>query len=129
MKKTNFLQILFVFSIVTTGLVSCSSEESITAKTEAVAPASARTPEIIAFQNALIKQIKDRNQLKSKNADASSQSIKNSVEVIDTAKKLLIANGFSESAIQSKTTGNESAVKSLALKMLAEQTRMTPTNN
>lgn len=129
MKKTNFLQILFVFSIVTTGILSCSSEESITAKTEAVAPASARTPEIIAFQNALIRQIKDRNQLENKNTSANSQSMKNSVEVIDTAKKLLIANGVSESAIQSKTSGNEADIRSLALRMLAEQTRMTPTNN
>lgn len=129
MKKKLFLKNLFMFSIVTIGLTSCSSEENITSKTELVAPASSKTPEIIAFQNALIQQMKDRNQPENKNADVSAQSMKNNAKVIDTAKELLIANGVSESNILSKTKGNEAAIRSLALKILAEQTKITSNNN
>jgi hypothetical protein len=60
MKKTKFFVGLFLLAVSIGGFTSCSSEENTaTNPSPAASSATARTPEVVAFQNALIQQIKD----------------------------------------------------------------------
>jgi hypothetical protein len=54
--------------------------------------------------------------------------LKNNVAVIETAKKLLAANGISATDLQSKTSGNETAIRSMALRLLAKKTKPNSNN-
>ena len=107
-------------------LTSCSSEENVTANPESkIAPI--QSAEIIAFQKAWVQQIKERNGQTEKTVSPE-MAAKTQDQVTDAAKNLLLANGYSDADFQSKTNGNDAAIRSMALRVLAEKTKITSKN-
>ena len=124
MKKIKmYFGIVFLLAL---GLVSCSTEENAIADTTVRSvPESARTPEILAFQNALVMQLKERNSETGKNTQNGMRTMNESEALIDAASTFLAANGLPQADRKSESNA---VILSKALKMLAEKTKMTANN-
>ena len=106
--------------------LSCSSEESAIADTSVKAlPESARTPEVLAFQSALVKQLRQQNTNKGVNDQNSIKAMNDNEDLIDAASTFLQANG---SPVANRKSESNAVILSKALKVLAEKTKMTSNN-
>ncbi len=120
MKRKYYFMIVLMVSSLAVLTTSCSSEENTVAPTVAVAPAAARAPEVLAFREAMINQIKERSKM-GKQANEASAEMKENRQIVDAARKLLLATGQTQEELQSKTANSNAVLISMALKEYAKQ--------
>ncbi len=130
MKRPVFYRALLLVILTNLGLSSCSSEEVVTKpSTVAAASVALRTPEAIAFQNALIVEIKNRSKTDFNKSETSQpMNLNENAALIAAANDFLKASGHTQEELQSRTQGNGANIISMALKVYAGQSRIE-TNN
>ena len=126
MKKTSIF-LSAVFASITLGISSCNSSEEITQVSQVSLPESAKAPEVIAFQKALIDHVKNKSQL-NLSETATDAKAKNTEALNNASKTFLLANGYSLEELQSKSAQDSKELYRMALALYAKKTQIT-TNN
>jgi ribosome-binding protein aMBF1 (putative translation factor) len=128
MKKVQLFVAFSIFSAIAISTTSCSSSEEVAnTEQELVLPESAKTPEVNAFKDALIKSVKAKSQLSNRNVN-SDESKKIEADMTDASKTFLQANGVSNEELQQKSFQDPSSIRRMAIALLAKQTALTSKN-
>lgn len=124
MKKVQLITMM-AFAISFNCLVSCSNEEKAMGPTiSESAQAAAKEPEMIAFQKALISQVKSQQNVNLKQANRTLLSNQNPDSILEASRNLIIANGITEAEMLRQANGNDAKILSMALQIYAQKTKV-----
>jgi hypothetical protein len=125
MKRTYLLTGLFLMTLVSFSMTSCSTEE--TAAQEAARTSKVeKTPEMVKFETALKAWVKYKAE-NSGNAKSTELAKEREAIISKEAEAFLTSEGYSTNDIKNKTANNSAQLISMALHAYAEKTK-TKTN-
>ena len=121
---------MMALAISLNSMVSCSSEEKVTEPTiSESAQAAVKEPEMIAFQKALVAQVRSKQKnVDLKQTNRTLLANQSPDEVLEASRNLILANGVTEAEMLRQADGNDAKILSMALQIYAQKTKII-TNN
>lgn len=115
------------FAIMALGLQSCSSEENAVSAPVETQNAKSLAPEVVAFKKEVINLIKQKSDSQNK-AAIEDKAVVFQNGLTAASKEFLLASGVSENELQTVSVEEAKALRTRALKLLAEKIKTTVNN-